>query len=143
MLPVRMDVAKLRAQGPGPRQIYEETMQRFDNGTYQKPARAGVAYMTAPLIRSYPSPDATEVMTTSAPHYMFYAPKIKDSDIGGKPLSAYPYVLPQGPGPHDAIVLGVGEAERTKIIADSTDLLTELCSYRKFLCLAPANREHE
>jgi len=135
MLPVWMDAAKLRAQGLGPRQVSEETMKKFDNGTYQKPGRAGISYMIAPLMRTYPSPDATEVVTMSMPHYMFYAPNVKDSDIGGKPGSPYPFALPQGPGPHDVIILLVGQAEKTKILADSADLLNELCSYRKFLCL--------
>jgi hypothetical protein len=135
MLPVWMDAAELRAQGLGPRQIYEETMKKFDNGTYQKPARAGISYMIAPVMRTYPSPDATQVVTMNMPHYMFYAPNVKDADIGGKPLSQYPFALPQGPGPHDVIILLVGQAEKTKILTDSADLLSELCSYRKFLCL--------
>ena len=143
MLPVWMDAAKLRAQGLGPKQVYEETMKKFQNGTYQKPGRAGISYMIAPLMRTYPSPDATEVVTMSMPHYMFYAPNVKDADIGGKPLSQYPFALPQGPGPHDVIILLVGQAEKTKILADSADLLNELCSYRKFLCLASANGGHE
>jgi hypothetical protein len=78
----------------------------------------------------------------SAPHHMFYAPNVKDADIGGKPLSVYPFVVPQGPGPHDVIVVLVGQAERTKVIADSTDLPGELCSYRKFLFLDSSNRRH-
>lgn len=143
MLPVWMDVTKLRAHGLGPRRVYQETMKKFDNGTYPKPARTGIAYMTAPLLRSYPSPDATEVVTMSAPHYMFYARMSKILTIGGKPLSVYAFVLPQGPGPQDVIVVPVSQAERTKIIADSRDLLSELCSYRKFMCLASANRQHE
>jgi hypothetical protein len=73
-------------------------MKNFDNSTYQKPARAGIAYMTAPLMRSYSSPDATEVVTMSASHYMFYAPNVKDTRIGGKSSSVYPFVLSQGPG---------------------------------------------
>lgn len=143
MLPVWMDAAKLRAQGLGPRQVYEQTMRKFEKGTYQKPSRTGISYMTAPLMRTYPSPEATEVVTMSIPHYMFYAPNVKNADIGGKPLSPYPFVLPQGPGPHDVIVLLVGEAEKAKILADSTDLLHELCAYRKFLCLDSANHGHQ
>lgn len=142
-LPVWMDVAKLRAQGLGPRQVYQETTKKFGNGTYRKPARTGIAYMTAPLLGSYPCPDATEVVTMSVPHYMFYAPNVKDTDIGGKPSSVHAFVLPQGPGPQDVIVVPVSQAERTKIIADSTNLLSELCSNRKFMCLASANRQHE
>ena len=142
MLKVWMDVAQMRARGLTPKQVYAETMKKFDSGTYQKPGRSGMSYMTAPLMRSYPAPNAADVMTMSLPHYMFYAPNVKDADIGGKPLSPYPFVLPQGPGPHDVIILLVGEAEKAKILADSTSLLNELCSYRKFLCLDVESHEH-
>jgi len=142
MLSVWMDVAQMRARGLNPKQIYDETMKKFGNGTHQKPARAGISYMTAPLMRSYPAPDATEVMTMALPHYMFYAPNVKNADIGGKPGSPYPSILPQGPGPHDVIVLLVGETEKAKILSDSRDLLNELCSYRKYLCLNTGSPEH-
>jgi hypothetical protein len=142
MLPVWMDVAQMRSRGLSPKQIYDETMKKFDRGIYQKPVRSGISYMTAPLMRSYPAPNATEVMTMALPHYMFYAPNVKNADIGGKPSSPYPSILPQGPGPHDVIVLLVGETEKAKILADSSDLLNELCSYRKYLCLNPASSEH-
>jgi hypothetical protein len=141
MLPVWMDVAQMRARGLTPRQVYAETMKKFDHGTYQKPARSRISYMTAPLMRTYPAANATEVMTMALPHYMFYAPNVKNTDIGGKPGSRYPFVLPQGPGPHDVIVLLVGETEKAKILADSGDLLSELCSYRKYLCLDMGSHE--
>jgi hypothetical protein len=141
MMPVWMDAAQMRALGLPPKQVYEEIMKKFSNGAYQKPARAGISYMTATLMRSYPAPNATEVMTMSAPHYMFYAPNVKDADIGGKPFSPYPFMLPQGPGAHDVIILMVGEAEKAKILADSADLVKELCSYRKYFC--PDGGSHE
>ena len=142
MMPVWTDVAQMRARGLPPKQVYEEIMKRFGNGTYQKPARSGISYMTAPLMRSYPAPNATEVVTFSGPHYMFYAPNVKDADIGGKPFSQYPFILTQGPGPHDVIILLVGETEKAKILADSSDLLKELCTYRKYLCLNRGSSEH-
>jgi hypothetical protein len=135
MLPVWMDVAQMRARGLTPKQVYAETMEKFDAGTYQKPARSGISYMTAPFMRTYPAPNATDVMTMTLPHYMFYAPNVKNPDIGGKPDSQYPFVLPQGPGPHDVIILLVGETEKAKILAESADLLHDLCAYRKYLCL--------
>jgi hypothetical protein len=135
MLPVWMDVAQMRARGLTPKQVYAETMKKFDDGTYQKPARTGISYMIAPLMRTYPAPSATDVMTMPLPHYMFYAPKVKNTDIGGKPDSQYPFVLPLGPGPHDVIILLVGQTEKAKIFAESADLLNELCTYRKYLCL--------
>jgi hypothetical protein len=76
------------------------------------------------------------------PHYMFYAPNVKDNDIGGKPFSQYPFVLPQGPGPHDVIILLVGEAEKGKILEESKGLLGELCAYRKYLCVDAASPTH-
>ena len=91
MLAVWMDVAKLGAQGLGPRQVYEQAVKKFDNGTYQKPSRTRISYMTAPLMRTYPSLEATEVVTMIISHYMFYAPNVKDADIGGKPFSPYPF----------------------------------------------------
>jgi len=142
MLPVWLDVAQMRDRGLNPKQIYDETMKKFDNGTYQKPARSGISYMAGPLMRSYPAPDAVEVMTMAVPHYMFYAPNVKNVDIGGKPGSPYPFILPQGPGPHDVIILLVGETEKAKILADSRDLLNELCSYRKYLCLDAESHQH-
>lgn len=135
MLPVWLDVATLRAQGIAPKPVYEEIIRRFEHGTYQKPDRAGISYMTAPVMRTYPAPDATEVMTMVAPHYMFYAPNVKNIDIGGKPGSAYPFVLPQGPGPHDVIVLLMGETEKRKVVNEGGELLKELCTYRKYLCV--------
>ena len=142
MLPVYMDAARMRATGLTPKQVYDGIMNKFSDGSYQKPARTGISYMIAPFMRTYPAYDATQVMTMSLPHYMFYAPNIKDADIGGKPLSQYPFVLPMGPGPHDVIILLVGETEKARIVADSADLLKELCSYRKYLCLNTESHEH-
>ena len=141
MLPVWMDVAQMRARGLTPKQVYAETMKKFGDGTYEKPARSGISYMTAPLMRTYPAPDATDVMTMALPHYMFYAPNVKDTDIGGKPRSQYPFVSPQGPGPHDVIILLVGETEKARILTESADLLNQLCGYRKYLCLDPGSHQ--
>jgi len=135
MLPVWMDVAEMRIRGLSPKQVFDEVMKKFESGSYQRPSRSGISYMIAPLMRTYPAPNATEVTTMSLPHYMFYAPNLKDADIGGKPGSQYPFILPQGPGPHDVIILPVGETEKATIVSQSKDLLDELCSYRKYLCL--------
>jgi hypothetical protein len=142
MLPVWMDVAKMRAQGLSPVQVHQAILKKFSDRIYQKPARPGISYMTAPLMRSYPAPNATEVTTMVLPHYMFYAPNLKNEDIGGNPGSQYPFILPQGPGPHDVIILLVGETEKAKILADSSDMLKELCAYRKSLCVGPASSGH-
>jgi hypothetical protein len=41
-----------------------------------------------------------------------------------------------------AQILLVGETEKAKILADSSDLLNQLCSYRKYLCLNGGSPEH-
>lgn len=142
MLPVWMEAAQMRARGLTPKQVYADIMKKFDDGTYQKPTRSGISYMVAPFMRTYPDPSATDVVTMTLPHYMFYAPNVKNTDIGGEPGSQYPFVLPQGPGPHDVIILLVGETEKAKILAESRDLLKELCAYRKYLCLDMESHEH-
>jgi hypothetical protein len=51
---------------------------------YPNPARTGVAYMIAPVMRGWTA--RPEPVTMNMPHYMFYAPGVTDADIGGKPL---------------------------------------------------------
>lgn len=77
------------------------------------------------------------------PHCMFYAPNLKDADIGGNGFSKqYPFMLSMSPGRDDYIILLAGEAEKEKIIADSKDLLADLCSYRNYLCTTAETRTH-
>jgi hypothetical protein len=134
-LPVWMDAAKLRAEGKlNAEELKQEITRRFKNGTYRVPARSGVSYMIAPLMRTYHSTsfEDKDVMTMNGPHYMFYAPHVKDSDIGGKFNSPYPFML--STGGQDYIILLVGDAERETINRESEELLKKLCAYRSFLC---------
>jgi hypothetical protein len=95
--------------------------------------------MIAPVMRGFTA--ASEPQTMNMPHYMFYAPNVKDVDIGGNGFSKqYPFMLRMSPGRDDYIIMLVGEAEKAKILADSKDLLDELCSYRDFMCTTPATR---
>jgi peptidase S41-like protein len=143
--------AELRARGMGSKQVHFEVTRRFGtpppvaqrgapHGAYPNPARAGIAYMTAPIMRGFADSNVPDPMTMNLPHYMFYAPNVKDSDIGGKPFSQYPFILSMSPGRDDVIILMVGETEKAKILLESKDLLAELCSYRDFLCTTEATR---
>jgi hypothetical protein len=72
---------------------------------------------------------------------MFYAPGVKDRDIGGNGFNKqYPFILDMSPGRDDYIILLVGEAEKAKILEESKDLLNELCSYRNYLCTTAETR---
>jgi len=133
-----LDAAELRAKGMNSAQVHDEIMKKFDSGVYRQPAHAGIAYMTAPLMRGYPGGKNSSVPETNhLPHYMVYAPNVTDADIGGKPYSLYPFMLKMSPGHDDVIIFLVGEAEKAQILEESKNLLADLCSYRKFLCGNP------
>jgi hypothetical protein len=130
--------AELRTRGMDAKQVHSEVTKRFGTVDYPNPSRSGVSYMLAPVMRGYthgPIP-----ATMNMPHYMFYAPNVKNKDIGGNSFGPYPFVLSMSPGRDDYIILLVGEAEKAKILLESKDLLTELCSYRDYLCTTDATR---
>jgi len=114
-LKVIMDTAALRAQGMGPEDLKVEVENRYRNGTYQAPERAGVSYMVAPLMRALGPPDM-KVHTMSMPHLMFYAPGITNEDIGAVPnLSVhssllYPFIDKQGNAEQSYVIQLIGEA---------------------------------
>jgi len=84
--------AELRARGMDAKQVHEEVTKRFGTAAYPNPARTGVAYMIAPIMRGYTNAPAP--VTMNMPHYMFYAPNVKDTDIGGNGFSKqYPFIL--------------------------------------------------
>jgi hypothetical protein len=130
--------AELRARGMNAKQVHDEVTKRFGTAAYPNPSRSGVSYMIAPLMRGYthgPIP-----ATMNMPHYMFYAPNVKNKDIGGNSFGQYPFILSMNPGRDDYIILLVGESEKAKILLESTDLLADLCSYRDYLCTTDATR---
>jgi hypothetical protein len=131
--------AELRARGMDSKQVHEEVIKRFGTDAAPNPARTGVAYMIAPIMRGFTS--APGPVTMNMPHYMFYAPGVKDTDIGGNGFSKqYPFVLGMSRGRDDYIILLVGATEKEKILQDSTDLLADLCSYREYLCTTAATK---
>jgi hypothetical protein len=135
-----MYAAELRAQGMEAKQVHVEVTKRFGAPAYPNPARAGIAYMLAPIMRTFGDSKVVDPFTMNMPHYMFYAPNVKNADIGGKPFSQYPFMLSMSPGRDDVIILFAGETEKAKILLESKDLLAELCTYRDFLCTTETTR---
>jgi hypothetical protein len=130
--------AELRARDMGAKQVHAEVAKKIGTADYPNPSRSGVSYMLAPIMRGYthgPIP-----ATMNMPHYMFYAPNVKNTDIGGNSFGPYPFILSMSPGRDDYIILLVGKTEKAKILLDSKDLLMELCSYRDYLCTTDATR---
>jgi len=140
--PVSFDVARMRAEGKlSAQEVKDEIMRRFKDGTYHSPARAGISYMIAPVMRLYMGPASKDIATMNMPHYMFYAPNMTSADFGGgKVFGEYPYLA--NPGPHAYMILHVGAAEKAEINRENQDLLKEICAYRAIYCLedkAPAH----
>jgi hypothetical protein len=133
--PVSFDVARIRAEGKlSAQELKNLIAQRFADGVYRSPARPGISYMIAPIMRLYMGPESKDIATMNMPHYMFYAPNLSAADFGGgKTFGPYPYLA--NPGPHAYMILHVGSAERAEINREQRDLLREVCAYRAIYCL--------
>jgi len=140
-----LDVAAMRASGRfTPRQIKDSVIGRIHKGIYRAPARSGVCYMLAPVMRVYTGmPGNENVMTMSMPHYMFYAPHVTDSDIGTDPNSPTgPWLVNPGNtvlGNHEGlfgyIIVPAREDLTTKIRQSGKDMLQRLAGYSAYFKL--------
>ncbi len=152
IFPVYKDVATMRASGQfTPAQIKDSIIERIKKGIYKAPARAGVSYMLAPVMRVYPTtPDNKVAVTVSMPHYMFYAPYVTFSDLGIKPdakegpmmVNPGEWVLGERKGPYGYIIVPANEAEKTKIVTDNKELLKRLVDYKPYFKIAPDGGHH-
>lgn len=141
--PVSFDVARFRAEGKlSAPELKNLIMQRFKDGVYHSPARPGISYMIAPVMRLYMGPESKDIATMNMPHYMFFAPNMSKADFGGgKTFGQYPYLA--NPGPHAYMILHVGGAEKADINREHQDLLSEICAYRAVYCLDEKSSSHE
>ena len=122
LLPLDFDDARLRLAGKSGDEIDAIIAQRFKDGQYHAPSRAGIAYMLSPL--RYRIDDRGQVTkTASSPHLMFYGPNLTDNDIGGTRGS---FVFVNRVGPDGMMIVPVGQLERQAIVAESERLTTEL-----------------
>jgi hypothetical protein len=136
-LPVYFDVAMMRASGKySPSQIRDTVIKRVKNQTYKEPSRTGVSYMLSPLLRTY---SGTAIVNVVLPHYMFYAPRVDNQDIGGKWDGHSPFAI----GPMEIldkeycifnfIILPAGDTEKGMIVEANKDLLRRLAEYKPYL----------
>jgi len=150
IFPVTADVAAMRASGKfTPLQIKNIIMDRIRKGIYKAPARTGISYMLAPVMRVYPGkPDHHEVVTMNMPHYMFYAPYLTNTDIGNIPdgQADGPVVINPGAmwlgdrkSPYGFIILLASEAEKAKILSENKELLKRLTDYKSYFRAAPGS----
>ena len=150
--PMYRDAAAMRATGKfTPLQLRDTVIGRVRRGYYTAPAREGVSYMLAPLMRVYTGmPGDRTVMTMSMPHYMFYAPYVSNADLGTDPnsgtgpvvLSSGNTVLGKGKGPEGYIIMAANPTEAAKIMADGQGLLKRLAAYSPYLKLDAMAMHH-
>ncbi|MDB5141328.1 MAG: hypothetical protein JWQ66_41, partial [Mucilaginibacter sp.] len=140
IFPVYQAVAAMRASGKfTAKQIKDIVIDRIRKGIYKAPSRPGISYMLAPVMRGYPgNPTDNQIMTMSMPHYMFYAPYMNNTDIGGD-TNQGPFVnnadntvLGDKKGPYGYIIMPAGEAEAAKIVNAGSDLLKRLVAYKSY-----------
>lgn len=145
IFPVYRDVAAMRASGKFTAAQIKDTMAgRMRRGVYKAPARTGISYMLAPVMRVYTGmPGDNHVMTMSMPHYMFYAPYITASDIGARQdanegpvlINAGSVVLGPRKGPDGFVVVAAGKETTARIMADGQPLLKRLAAYSPYFKL--------
>lgn len=143
IFPVYKDVAAMRASGKfTATQVKNLVIDRIKKGIYKAPARSGISYMLAPLMRTYSGkPNSNYVMTMNMPHTMIYAPYLTNADIGGSqnegPLVVNPgaFFLGKRKSPFGYIIFPVGETEKAKIIKDNKELLKRLTDYKGYFKL--------
>jgi hypothetical protein len=142
LLPIFLDVAVMRASGKyTPTQLRDSIVQRVKDGRYKAPARAGICYMLSPVFRTHI--EGQGIISMVMPHYMFYAPFVEDSDIGGRWVTGghQPFVatvgnvLDKAHSIFNYMIIAAGETEKAKIVADEKDLIQKMYAYKPFLAV--------
>jgi hypothetical protein len=133
------DAAELQAKGTPPMELKKIMQDRYKTGFYKAPERAGISYMLSPVLRTYISPEESDVVATANyPHVMFYAPEISNEDIGGgKPGGMEPFVILHGH--HGYMIQPYGVTERAAINKEYSEMLARLCSIKDVWCLPKEN----
>jgi hypothetical protein len=122
LLPLDLDDAQMRLAGKSGAEIEQAVTQRFKDGQYHAPARAGIAYMLSPM-RYRIDEQGTVARTPSNPHLMFYGPDLTDNDIGGVRGAL---VFMNRTGPDGMMIVPVGQKEREAIASESRPLVEQV-----------------
>lgn len=151
IFPVYMDVAAMRASGKySAIQIRDTIIQRINSGVYKAPAKPGMSYMLAPIMRVFPGgPDIKEPITVSMPHYMLYAPYLSEVDARYKKgtdglMMANPdnAILGDGKGPFGYVIIPASEKETAIIVEEGKDLVKRLVAYKAYFKTEPGVEHH-
>lgn len=132
---VFLDAAQAQGKGMPAGELKKLIQDRFKSGHYKPPARAGLSYMLAPIMRTYDDPETNPKMSTAShPHVMYFAPNVSGKDIGSGELGGmYPHIIM--PGPHGLIVQALDTKEKAAINKQHAGLLQKLCKLKQAWCL--------
>ena len=122
LLPLEFEDAQLRLSGKAGSEIEAIVMERFKNGQFHAPSRAGIAYMLSP-VRYRIDEHGGVTRTTPNPHLMFYGPNLTDTDIGG---GRGAFVFMNRVGPDGMMIVPVGQKERDAIVSDAQSLIAQV-----------------
>jgi hypothetical protein len=110
---VDMKRSELRRQGISEEEIEKKVSEGYKTGEFKAPRRSGIAYMLSDYNFIYnPGSKASHY----PPHLMFYAPYLKNSDIGARKedfgSTMVPWVLNEGTPDAYIIVVPGGEVHQ-------------------------------
>lgn len=104
LLPPILPTAALRALGKSRHDIDRDIAAGFRSGEFRAPRRIGIAYMLSTEGR-FEAPNGG--LSGWAPHYMIYAPYVRDKDIGALPegqmVRRLPTVIHDGPHSYSVV----------------------------------------
>ena len=149
-LRVFFDIAEMQAKGSQPGELKKLIQERYRNGYYKAPERAGISFMLSPILRTYLNPDQNDaVSTTNNPHVMYYAPNVSNEPVGGAmPTpeelrylgehgrfrhSPAPFAILHGP--HGYIVQMLGVTETAALTKEYEAMLGRICQIKQLWCL--------
>jgi hypothetical protein len=146
-LPVAFAAAEMRASGKfSPTQVRDTIVKRVKDGIYKAPSRTGVSYMLGPILRTH-QPNG-KIVNMVMPHFMFYAPRVDNDDIGGVWDGHTPYAINTGNildkehSIFNFIIIPAGDTEKGAIIESNIDLMRRLGEYKTFLRIEPDTGDH-
>jgi hypothetical protein len=151
IFPIYLEVAAMRASGRyQATQIRDSIAHRILRGVYKTPAKPGISYMLAPVMRVYPgNPDNKEPITVSMPHYMLYAAyltqenaRYKEGTQGLFLVNPANSILGDGKGPFGYIIIPAGESEAAVIVGEGQDLLNRLAAYKAYFKVEAGAMHH-
>ena len=147
-MPPTLAVAEMRSSGKyTPAQIRDTMVKRVKSGIYMAPSKCGVSYMLGPVMRS--RLDEQGIVSMMMPHYMFYAPRVDNTDIGGVWDGHGPFAINSGPvldkenSIFNFIIIPAGTTEKAAILEADKDLLRRLGEYNPVLRMDPGMAEHK